>query len=134
MERRKEISAMLNEGLHDILFRWKSNPDSDRTIEMVTAVINQVSEDGFGISLKINDEIMQLTESRRAITWYDIQRLAKHEDHNFVFNLGPKKEGKGEYRLLATKVYGQPHLVLVGRHDGMVGIFRPHEITSIEAL
>lgn len=132
MERRTpELGRELNRDFEKSLLQWQLSPEDPRAMEKVRNLLYTASDFAFGISFAIKGEAFKLSESRRAITPYDLKRFAKFDGKNFIFNLGPKKSQRPEYLLTTMTKMGQPHLIFWGRHDGMIGIFRPQEIDSI---
>ncbi len=133
MERdRGGLADVLNERLRTSLFFWQGNPESPQEIHNLKNLIEEVSDRRFGMSFKIKDSILKSSEARRGILPNDLEKFAKHEGDFFVFNLNPRKRPHPEFLLTARMFYGQPHLLLLRRDYGMVGIFRPHEIESFE--
>lgn len=127
-----ELGSELNSDFRKALFLWQSSPDDQMALEKVRNLIYTASDFGFGLSFKIKGAILSTSESKRAIAPRDLKKFARIEGDGFVFDLGPKINKKGEYTLTARNLYGQPLLIFHGRHDGMIGMFRPHEIDFLK--
>lgn len=135
MERKTvELGGELNGDFRKSLLQWQASPEDMGALEKVRNLIYTASDFGFGLRLKIKGEILSTSESRRAITPTDLKRHARIEGYSFVFDFGPKKSKHAEYTLTAKSLYGQPLLILHSRHEGMIGMFRPHEIASISII
>lgn len=133
MEKEPRKYTALNERLRTALFKWKTNNESPEAIAGIKSLIYEASGRGLGITFRITDEILNYHESSRAILPADLKKFARHEGKSFVFELGARRSSKPEFLLTARMFFGQPHLIFAGRHDGMIGIFRPNEIDSISA-
>ena len=97
---------------------------------------------GADLTFRISKEIMNVDESRRAISLEDLKKYAKTEGNFFVFNLYVRKGSEGSARMKVIDFWrNQPDRGIIDRYnfvfearsgDGWttVGVFKPHEIES----
>lgn len=135
MERRTpQLGRELNYDLGKSLLQWQISQEDAAAYEKVRNLISTASDFGFGIEFKIRKEILRIGESRRAITLRDLKRFSKFDGENFIFRFSPKKNKTAEFMLTVQQKMGEHNLILWGKHDGMIGNFRPQEVSSISVI
>jgi len=143
MEKEKPyVHKLVDMDLRTVLFLWKSSPESTDMSHAVNGLLKRASDMGVNLTFKITDQIFEYGESRRAITRSDMERLARKDGDFWVFDFSPKRNKESRFTISVLDLYGGRNRGLIDRYNFVirerngenftaVGIFRPHEIESI---
>ena len=124
MEKEKPyVHKLVDMDLRTVLFLWKSSPESTDMSHAVNGLLKRASDMGVNLTFKITDQIFEYGESRRAITRSDMERLARKDGDFWVLYGGRNRGLIDRYNFVIRERNGENFTA--------VGIFRPHEIESI---
>lgn len=136
MERTKRaLVEFVNHDIGASLERWKDDPGSIEEMAKLNELFRLTERMKIDMILEVHKEAVDREpgDDFLRILPQEAKIYGKELENSWVFGIPPKLSNKSldPYILNATKISGEPHLLLFHTYHDSIAVFRPSDIISI---